>query len=118
MTLSIGANSSTFGFGNDAKYISDLSYTTSSISGGLGARFNVNPKVAIDLGIYKTFFMHFTKEQADYGGNGALIAAKLSPVLGQLAPAVPGLAEKLDIKNLQIPGQDDFYRTSIVGGIE
>ena len=63
------------------------------------------------------FFMHFTKEQADYGGNGALIAAKLSPVLGQLAPAVPGLAEKLDIKNLQIPGQDDFYRTSIVGGI-
>ena len=59
----------------------------------------------------------FTKEQADYGGNGALIAAKLSPVLGQLAPAVPGLAEKLDIKNLQIPGQDDFYRTSIVGGI-
>ena len=117
VTLSIGANSSTFGFGNDAKYISDLSYTTSSISGGLGARFNVNPKVAIDLGIYKTFFMHFTKEQADYGGNGALIAAKLSPVLGQLAPAVPGLAEKLDIKNLQIPGQDDFYRTSIVGGI-
>lgn len=44
VTLSIGANSSTFGFGNDAKYISDLSYTTSSISGGLGARFNVNPE--------------------------------------------------------------------------
>lgn len=117
VTLSIGANSNTFGFGNDAKYISDLSYTTSSISGGLGARINATKKIAVDLGIYKTFFLHFTKEQADYGGNGSLIASKLAPVLGQLAPAVPGLAEKLDIKNLQIPGQDDFYRTSIVAGV-
>lgn len=117
VTLSIGANSNTFGFGNDAKYISDLSYTTSSISGGLGARINATKKIAIDLGIYKTFFLHFTKEQADYGGNGALIASKLAPVLGQIALSVPGLAEKLDIKNLQIPGQDDFYRTSIVGGV-
>lgn len=117
VTLSIGANSSTFGFGNDARYISDMSYSTSSISGGLGAQFHVSKKVNIDLGVYKTFFMHFTKEQADYGGNGVLIAAKLTPVLGQLAPVVPGLAEKLDIKNLQIPGQDDFYRTSIVAGV-
>lgn len=117
VTLSIGANSNTFGFGNDAKYISDLSYTTSSISGGLGVRINATKKIAVDLGIYKTFFLHFTKEQADYGGNGSLIASKLAPVLGQLAPSVPGLAEKLDIKNLQIPGQDDFYRTSIVAGV-
>ena len=94
-----------------------MSYSTSSISGGLGAQFHVSKKVNIDLGVYKTFFMHFTKEQADYGGNGALIAAKLTPVLGQIAPVVPGLAEKLDIKNLQIPGQDDFYRTSIVAGV-
>lgn len=117
VTLSIGANSNTFGFGNDAKFISDLSYSTSSISGGLGARIRASEKISIDLGIYKTFFLHFTKEEADYGGNGALIASKLAPVLGQLAPSVPGLAEKLDIKNLQVPGQDDFYRTSIVGGI-
>ena len=117
VTLSIGANSSTFGFGNDAKYISDMSYSTSSVSGGLGAQFHVSNKINIDLGIYKTFFMHFTKEQADYGGNGALIASKLAPVLGQLAPVVPGLAEKLDVRNLQIPGQDDFYRTSIVAGV-
>lgn len=117
VTLSIGANSNTFGFGNDAKYISDLSYTTSSISGGFGARINATKKIAVDLGIYKTFFLHFSKEQADYGGNGSLIASKLAPVLGQLAPAVPGLTEKLDIKNLQIPGQDDFYRTSIVAGV-
>ena len=117
VTLSIGANSNTFGFGNDAKFISDLSYSTSSISGGLGARIRASEKISIDLGIYKTFFLHFTKEEADYGGNGALIASKLAPVLGQLAPSVPGLAAELDIKNLQVPGQDDFYRTSIVGGI-
>ena len=73
--------------------------------------------MSIEAGIYKTFFEHLTKEQEDYGGNGALIASKLAPVLGQLAGAVPDLAEKLSAENLMIPGQDDFYRTSFVSGI-
>ncbi len=117
LTLSIGANKTVFGFGSDAKYISDMSYTTNSISGGLGAVYHINSKMSIEAGIYKTFFEHLTKEQADYGGNGALIASKLAPVLGQLAGTVPGLAEKLSADNLRIPGQDDFYRTSFVSGI-
>ena len=66
VTLSIGANSNTFGCGNDAKFISDLSYSTSAISVGLGARIRASEKISIDLGIYKTFFLHFTKEEADY----------------------------------------------------
>lgn len=116
VTLSIGANSSTFGFGNDARYISDMSYSTSSVSGGLGAQFHVNKKINIDLGVYKTFFMHFTKEQADYGGNGALLYNKLAPVLATL-PIEPSVAEKLTPENLAVAGQDDFYRTSIVAGV-
>ena len=115
-TLSIGANSSTFGFGNDAKYISDMSYSTSSVSGGLGAQFHVTDKINIDLGIYKTFFMHFTKEQADYGGNGALIYNKLAPVLSKL-PIDPSTAHKLTPENLAITGKDEFFRTSIVAGV-
>ena len=115
-TLSIGANSSTFGFGNDAKYISDMSYSTSSVSGGLGAQFHVTDKINIDLGIYKTFFMHFTKEQADYGGNGALIYNKLAPVLSKL-PIDPSIAQKLTPENLAITGKDEFFRTSIVAGV-
>ncbi len=117
LTLSMGANTSTFGFGNDARFISDMSYTTSSVSGGIGAKYRFNGKLALEAGIYKTFFTRITKEQEDYGGNGALIASKLSPLLGQLAPVIPGLAEKLDINNLKVPGQDEFYRTSVVCGI-
>lgn len=116
LTLSIGANSSTFGFGNDARYISDMSYTTSSISGGLGAQFHVTKKINIDLGVYKTFFLHFTKEQKDYGGNGALLYNKLAPVLATL-PIDPSVTGKLTPEALAVVGQDDFYRTSIVAGV-
>ena len=116
LTLSIGANSSTFGFGNDARYISDMSYTTSSISGGLGAQFHVTKKINNDLGVYKTFFLHFTKEQKDYGGNGALLYNKLAPVLATL-PIDPSVAGKLTPEALAVVGQDDFYRTSIVAGV-
>ena len=115
-TLSIGANSSTFGFGNDAKYISDMGYSSSSVSGGLGAQFHVTGKINIDLGVYRTFFMHFTKEQADYGGNGALIYNKLAPVLSKL-PIDPSIAQKLTPENLAITGKDEFFRTSIVAGV-
>lgn len=117
VTLSLGGHNSSFGLGNDAKFISDMSYNVSSFSGGIGARIRLNSKMSIDAGLYKTFYEHLTKEQADYGGNGALIASKLSPLVSMLAPSVPGLAEKLDINNLRIPGKDDFYRTSIAWGI-
>lgn len=116
LTLSIGANSNTFGFGNDARFISDMSYSTSSISGGIGAQFHVNSRINIDLGVYKTFFLHFTKEQKDYGANGELIYRKLAPVVSQL-PLSPEIAGKLTPENLAITGQDDFYRTSIVAGV-
>lgn len=116
LTLSIGANSNTFGFGNDARFISDMSYSTSSISGGIGAQFHVNSRINIDLGVYKTFFLHFTKEQKDYGANGELIYRKLAPVVSQL-PLSPEITGKLIPENLAIAGQDDFYRTSIVAGV-
>lgn len=116
LTLSIGTNSNTFGFGNDARFISDMSYSTSSISGGIGAQFHVNSRINIDLGVYKTFFLHFTKEQKDYGANGELIYRKLAPVVSQL-PLSPEITGKLTPENLAITGQDDFYRTSIVAGV-
>lgn len=120
LTLSLGVNSNTFGFGEEAKFISDMSFSTSSVSGGLGARLNISPKVALDLAVYKTFFLDFSKEQADYGGYGRKLYDSLSPLLGQLAQANPGLAEKFkDItpEKLAIPGTDDFTRKSIVFGL-
>lgn len=120
LTLSIGINSTTFGFGEKANYISDMSFSTSSVSGGIGARFNVTPKIAIDLAVYKTFFLNFTKEQSDYGGYGKKMYDSLAPVLGQLAQLNPGLAEKLQgftPEKLAIPGSDEFTRKSIVFGV-
>lgn len=117
VTLSLGANTSTFGFGDEARFISDMSFTTSSVSTGPGARFHVTPKIALDLGLYKTFFTHFNKEHSDYGGNGAALANKLKPLLGQLAAVNPDLAGKVDLSKLSIPGKDEFYRKSFVAGV-
>ena len=66
--------------------------------------------------MYKTFFMHFTNEQADYGGNGQLLYSKLAPVLAKL-PLDPSVTSKLTPENLAITGKDDFFRTSIVAGV-
>ena len=120
LTLSIGVNSSTFGFGDEAKYISDMSFSTSSVSGGLGASIHVTPKIAIDLAVYKTFFLNFSKDSNDYGGYGKKMYEQLAPLLGQMAAVNPGLAEKLagfTPEALAIPGKEDYSRKSIVAGI-
>lgn len=120
LTLSLGVNSNTFGFGDEAKYISDMSFTTSSVSGGLGASLHVTPKISIDLAVYKTFFLNFSKDQADYGGYGEKMYNQLSPMLQGLAAANPGLAEKLSgitAESMKVPGKEDYTRKSIVAGI-
>ena len=69
---------------------------------------------------YKTFFLNFSKDQADYGGYGEKMYNQLSPMLQGLAAANPGLAEKLSgltAESMKVPGKDDYTRKSIVAGI-
>ena len=120
LTLSMGVNSNTFGFGDEARYISDMSFSTSSVSGGLGASIHVTPKISIDLAVYKTFYLNFAKDQADYGGYGEKMYSQLAPMLEGLAAANPGLGAALagfNAESMKIPGRDEFTRKSIVAGI-
>ena len=120
LTLSMGVNSNTFGFGDEARYISDMSFSTSSVSGGLGASIHVTPKISIDLAVYKTFYLNFAKDQADYGGYGEKMCSQLAPMLQGLAAANPGLGAALagfNAESMKIPGRDEFSRKSIVAGI-
>ncbi|MGN1233688.1 MAG: hypothetical protein ACI4UJ_09635, partial [Candidatus Cryptobacteroides sp.] len=69
---------------------------------------------------YKTFFLNFSKDQADYGGYGEKMYSQLSPMLQGLVAANPALGQALagmTSEALKIPGKDDFTRKSIVAGI-
>ncbi|MGM9740587.1 MAG: hypothetical protein ACI3ZP_08295, partial [Candidatus Cryptobacteroides sp.] len=77
-------------------------------------------KISIDLAVYKTFFLNFSKDQADYGGYGETMYKQLSPMLQGLAAANPALGQALSgitAESMRVPGKDDYTRKSIVAGI-
>jgi long-subunit fatty acid transport protein len=112
-TVSGGVNTTTFGFGKSANYISDMSFTTNSCSVGLGGRIHINDRMSFDLAVFRTFYSHLTKSSADYAGVGATYYKRLSP----MAALMPALAANLTEDKLKTPGSDNFYRKSFVMGI-
>ena len=113
ITVSTGVNTTTFGFGDDKKYVSDMSFTTNSVSVGIGGRYHFNKKLSVDVAAFNTFYSKMTKEMSDYGNVGASYYAKLAP----MAASIPALAQKISLENLQIPGKDVYSRKSLVFGI-
>lgn len=111
-TVSCGAHNTSFGFGKDKEYVSDMSFSTNSVSVGLGGRINVSRKVAFDLAFYKTFYSHMTKTQADYNGIGNTYFTALSQYTAKI-PALGSLSKEA----LQVSGSDEFYRKSFVVGL-
>jgi len=109
-TVSGGAQVTRFGYGKDAEYISDMSFNPSSVSVGLGCRYNLNKKISFDFGVFKTFYEHFDKEMDDYNNVGAGLYNKI-------AAAAPALAQGLSADALKTPGKDNFFRKSFVAGI-
>lgn len=76
-----------------------MSFVTSSNTVGLGARFNVSKKVAIDVSYFKTLYKHYRVDYEDYNS------------LGQRFGALAG------DPSLRIAGYNDFYRTNDVFGV-
>lgn len=99
VTVSAGWQTTNYGLGDNSQYISDMSFVTNSNSIGLGARFNVSKKVAIDVAYFKTLYKHYRVDYDDYNGVGQSFGA---------------LAGNPDLK---IAGYNDFYRTNDVFGI-
>jgi len=113
LTVSTGANTTTYGFGDEKKYISDMSFTTNSVSFGIGCRYHINSKMSVDIAALNTFYSKLTKEMKDYDNVGASYYAKLAP----MAQAIPALAQKISLDKLQIPGKDVYSRKSLVFGV-
>jgi len=111
-TVSGGVQYTHFDWGADKEFISDMAFNPISTSAGLGCRYNFSEKLSFDLAVFNTFYHHLLKEQADYNGNGASTAAKLSGIAGSL----PATAQSALVSALAQPGSDNFYRTSFVVG--
>lgn len=67
-TVSAGWQTTHLGLGENGKYINNISFDVSSNSYGIGARFRVHEKVAIDVAYFKTVYHHYRQDHADYNG--------------------------------------------------
>ena len=54
-TVSAGWQTTHYGLGDDSKYITDMSFVTNSNLVGIGARFQLRKKVALNIAYFKTF---------------------------------------------------------------
>lgn len=83
-TVSAGWQTTHYGLGENSRYITDMSFVTNSNSIGLGARFHVGKRVAIDVSYFKTLYHHYEKHQTDYNN----IKSNFANVLGGLQQEV------------------------------
>lgn len=141
VTVSAGWQSTNYGLGDNSRYISDMSFVCNSNSIGLGARFHVSKKVALDISYFKTLYKHYDKHQDDYNGIKANFGNLLSQVGGQVESVAAGIvAEDMaaginpqedprmqvinhlgtaleGIKAAPTPGHDRLHRTNDVIGV-
>lgn len=96
-TISAGGHKTTFGWGDDYAFLSDMGFSTNSWSFGLGTRMHLTEKLSADLAVYKTFYSHVTKNISDY-------AATITRSLGALGVQ-------------PVPGSDKMTRLSTCVGI-
>jgi len=83
-TVSAGWQTTNYGLGKDSKFLSDMSFVTNSNSVGVGARFQLRKKVALNIAYFKTIYKHYKKEMDDYDGIKEKFSAMLSPLAVQL----------------------------------
>lgn len=106
-TASIGYQKTSFDFGENNDYLTDMSFSLSNWCLCGGIRYNINDTVAIDLSAFNTFYGKATKEYSDYGNAGATYAAALGQV---------GIPAQM-LEGLKMKGKDTFFRTSTTFGI-
>lgn len=82
--VSAGWQTTYYGLGDDSKYLTDMSFVTNSNSIGVGARFQLRKKVAINIAYFKTFYKHYKKTMADYDDLKHKFGSQLAPLQAQL----------------------------------
>lgn len=140
-TISAGWQTTHYGLGDKGGYISDMSFVTNSNSIGIGARFHITKRVALDVSYFKTLYKHYDKHQADYNNIsqnfGALLtqvgqgvqtvatniaqqdaAAGINPADDPRLTAINSLSTSVQsITQLPTQGHDRLTRTNDVIGI-
>ena len=66
VTASAGFQSTNYGFGDNSKFLKDISFTTSSCSVGAGAEIRITPKTRINLAYFHTFYKEYKNKQTGY----------------------------------------------------
>ena len=99
-TLSAGWQTTNYGLGENSNFISDLSFVTNSNSLGLGARFQLRPKVALNVAYFKTFYKHYERKHSDFYALKGTFSSMLTPMAEQLSAAATQLGAALQNPSL------------------
>lgn len=95
-TISAGWQITNYGLGKDSRYITDMSFVTNSNSIGLGARFHITKRVALDVSYFKTLYHHYDKHHDDYNN----VSQNFGTLLGRVAENVAGVAAGIGIEDV------------------
>lgn len=116
-SASLGGQLTNYQLGNDRRYISDMSFVTSSYSVGGGVKLRITDNVRLNLSYFKTLYYATRKKQPDYNGVGATYTSLVDGVAaaGMVTPAqAEGLKNQI---NMVKAGNDLFDRSNDVIGI-
>ncbi|MBP3228392.1 MAG: outer membrane beta-barrel protein [Bacteroidaceae bacterium] len=121
-SASVGGQSTNYGLGKSMKYVSDLSFVTSSYSLGAGVKVKLSDKADLNLSYFKTFYYSTTKTQDDYNGTAATLT-RIAGVAGQagILDAAKTAAVAQDVQTKAAAGafgsSERFDRTNDVIGV-
>ncbi|MBO4801212.1 MAG: outer membrane protein transport protein [Bacteroidaceae bacterium] len=115
LTISAGWQHTHYGLGDNSKYITDMSFVTSSNSVGLGARFHVSKNVALDVSYFKTFYQHYDRYQEDYNDIKSNFGSLLSGIQQNVGLIAQGIAAE-DVSAGVNPAEDP--RIQIIQGLD
>lgn len=83
-TISAGWQTTNYGLGENSKFLTDMSFVTNSNSVGLGARFQLRRKVALNIAYFKTFYKHYKKDMKDYEDIKGKFGSMIKPMTEEL----------------------------------
>lgn len=107
-TVSAGWQTTNYGLGENSKFISDMSFVTNSNSVGVGARFQLRKKVALNIAYFKTFYKHYSRSAEDFYDLKSTFGGQLAPVASQLVAGKAQLEEALSMPNLSQTERDIY----------
>lgn len=83
-TVSAGWQTTNYGLGKNSRFISDMSFVANSNSIGLGVRFQLLKKLAINAAYFKTIYSHYNRKQDDYNNIKETFSGMFGPMSAQI----------------------------------